>query len=181
MATMTTMPSTRLMKKRRSTWPEARPGWTRIGRIDENPAEAGRGAAAMETPEQLVRGRVEPTRPPLVQATEHTAATSPTFAKRRSSARTDRYHRAQTGDGRSAVRDLQAVIMTADPTLVLAILMALAFALTNGFLDAANSIATLVATRITRPAPGGRPGRDLQPPGSAPPGRRRGQHRSASW
>ena len=43
--------------------------------------------------------------------------------------------------------------MTADPTLVLAILMALAFALTNGFLDAANSIATLVATRIARPLP----------------------------
>ena len=43
--------------------------------------------------------------------------------------------------------------MTADPTLVLAILMAFAFALTNGFLDAANSIATLVATRIARPLP----------------------------
>ncbi len=41
----------------------------------------------------------------------------------------------------------------ADPTLVLAILMAFAFALTNGFLDAANSIATLVATRIARPLP----------------------------
>ncbi len=43
--------------------------------------------------------------------------------------------------------------MTADLTLVLAILMAFAFALTNGFLDAANSIATLVATRIARPLP----------------------------
>ena len=43
--------------------------------------------------------------------------------------------------------------MTADPTLVLAILMAFAFALTNGFHDAANSIATLVATRIARPLP----------------------------
>ena len=36
--------------------------------------------------------------------------------------------------------------MTADLSLVLAILMAFAFALTNGFHDAANSIATLVAT-----------------------------------
>ncbi len=43
--------------------------------------------------------------------------------------------------------------MTADLTLVLAILMAFAFALTNGFHDAANSIATLVATRIARPLP----------------------------
>ena len=43
--------------------------------------------------------------------------------------------------------------MTADPTLVLAILMAFAFALTNGFHDAANSIATLVATRVARPLP----------------------------
>ena len=43
--------------------------------------------------------------------------------------------------------------MSADPTLVLAILMAFAFALTNGFHDAANSIATLVATRIARPLP----------------------------
>jgi Phosphate/sulphate permeases len=41
--------------------------------------------------------------------------------------------------------------MTADLTLVLAILMAFAFALTNGFHDAANSIATLVATRVARP------------------------------
>ena len=40
-----------------------------------------------------------------------------------------------------------------DLTLVLAILMAFAFALTNGFHDAANSIATLVATRIARPLP----------------------------
>ncbi len=43
--------------------------------------------------------------------------------------------------------------MTADVALVLAILMAFAFALTNGILDAANSIATLVATRIARPLP----------------------------
>ena len=43
--------------------------------------------------------------------------------------------------------------MTADLTLVLAILMAFAFALTNGFHDAANSIATLVATRVARPLP----------------------------
>ncbi len=37
--------------------------------------------------------------------------------------------------------------------VVLAILVALAFALTNGFHDAANAIATLVATRIARPIP----------------------------
>lgn len=43
--------------------------------------------------------------------------------------------------------------MTADFSLVLAILMAFAFALTNGFHDAANSIATLVATRVARPLP----------------------------
>ena len=43
--------------------------------------------------------------------------------------------------------------MTADLSLVLAILMAFAFALTNGFHDAANSIATLVATRVARPLP----------------------------
>ena len=43
--------------------------------------------------------------------------------------------------------------MTADVSLVLAILMAFAFALTNGFHDAANSIATLVATRVARPLP----------------------------
>jgi PiT family inorganic phosphate transporter len=36
---------------------------------------------------------------------------------------------------------------------ILAIGMALAFALTNGFHDAANAIATLVATRIARPIP----------------------------
>jgi PiT family inorganic phosphate transporter len=36
---------------------------------------------------------------------------------------------------------------------VLAVLMALAFALTNGFHDAANAIATLVATRAARPLP----------------------------
>ena len=35
--------------------------------------------------------------------------------------------------------------------VVLAILVALAFALTNGFHDAANAIATLVATRVARP------------------------------
>ncbi len=43
--------------------------------------------------------------------------------------------------------------MTADVALVLAIGMALAFAVTNGFLDAANSIATLVGTRTARPLP----------------------------
>ncbi len=43
--------------------------------------------------------------------------------------------------------------MHLDPTLVLAILMAFAFALTNGFHDAANSIATIVATRVARPLP----------------------------
>ncbi|MGE5461339.1 MAG: anion permease [Solirubrobacterales bacterium] len=37
--------------------------------------------------------------------------------------------------------------------MVLAIGMALAFALTNGFHDAANAIATLVATRVARPLP----------------------------
>lgn len=37
--------------------------------------------------------------------------------------------------------------------VVLAIGVALAFALTNGFHDAANAIATLVATRIARPVP----------------------------
>jgi PiT family inorganic phosphate transporter len=37
--------------------------------------------------------------------------------------------------------------------VVLAIGMALAFALTNGFHDAANAIATLVATRVARPLP----------------------------
>jgi len=36
---------------------------------------------------------------------------------------------------------------------VLAVGMALAFALTNGFHDAANAIATLVATRVARPLP----------------------------
>lgn len=41
--------------------------------------------------------------------------------------------------------------MQVDVALVLAIGMALAFALTNGFHDAANAIATLVATRIARP------------------------------
>jgi PiT family inorganic phosphate transporter len=40
-----------------------------------------------------------------------------------------------------------------DVALVLAIGMALAFAVTNGFHDAANAIATLVATRIARPLP----------------------------
>jgi PiT family inorganic phosphate transporter len=43
--------------------------------------------------------------------------------------------------------------MTADVALVLAIGMALAFAVTNGFHDAANSIATLVGTRTARPIP----------------------------
>ena len=43
--------------------------------------------------------------------------------------------------------------MTADLTLILAIGMALAFAVTNGFHDAANSIATLVGTRTARPIP----------------------------
>ncbi len=43
--------------------------------------------------------------------------------------------------------------MLDDLSLVLAIGMALAFALTNGFLDAANAIATLVATRVARPLP----------------------------
>ena len=43
--------------------------------------------------------------------------------------------------------------MTADLTLVLAIGMALAFAVTNGFHDAANAIATLVGTRTARPIP----------------------------
>jgi inorganic phosphate transporter, PiT family len=37
--------------------------------------------------------------------------------------------------------------------LVLAIAMALAFAVTNGFHDAANAIAALVATRVARPGP----------------------------
>ena len=37
--------------------------------------------------------------------------------------------------------------------LVLAIAMALLFTLTNGFHDAANAIATLVATRVARPFP----------------------------
>jgi PiT family inorganic phosphate transporter len=40
-----------------------------------------------------------------------------------------------------------------DVALTLAIGMSLAFALTNGFHDAANAIATLVATRIARPLP----------------------------
>ena len=43
--------------------------------------------------------------------------------------------------------------MQVDVALVLAIGMALAFAVTNGFHDAANAIATLVATRIARPLP----------------------------
>ncbi len=43
--------------------------------------------------------------------------------------------------------------MTADPALLLAIGVTLAFAFTNGFNDAANAIATLVATRIARPLP----------------------------
>jgi len=40
-----------------------------------------------------------------------------------------------------------------DGVLVAALAMALAFAVTNGFLDAANAIATLVATRAARPLP----------------------------
>ncbi len=40
-----------------------------------------------------------------------------------------------------------------DPVLIAAVLVALAFALTNGFHDAANAIATLVATRAARPLP----------------------------
>jgi PiT family inorganic phosphate transporter len=40
-----------------------------------------------------------------------------------------------------------------DVALVAAVVMALAFAATNGFLDAANAIATLVATRAARPLP----------------------------
>ncbi len=43
--------------------------------------------------------------------------------------------------------------MTADLALILAIGMALAFAVTNGFHDAANAIATLVGTRTARPLP----------------------------
>ena len=43
--------------------------------------------------------------------------------------------------------------MTADVALILAIGMALAFAVTNGFHDAANAIATLVGTRTARPIP----------------------------
>ena len=40
-----------------------------------------------------------------------------------------------------------------DPALIAAIFVALVFALTNGFHDAANAIATLVATRAARPLP----------------------------
>jgi PiT family inorganic phosphate transporter len=43
--------------------------------------------------------------------------------------------------------------MSTDLTLILAIGMALVFALTNGFHDAANAIAALVATRVARPIP----------------------------
>ena len=43
--------------------------------------------------------------------------------------------------------------MQADLTLALAIAMAIAFGVTNGFHDAANAIATLVATRAARPLP----------------------------
>ncbi len=43
--------------------------------------------------------------------------------------------------------------MSTDLTLILAIGMALIFALTNGFHDAANAIAALVATRVARPIP----------------------------
>ncbi len=40
-----------------------------------------------------------------------------------------------------------------DPALIGAVLVALTFAMTNGFHDAANAIATLVATRAARPLP----------------------------
>jgi PiT family inorganic phosphate transporter len=40
-----------------------------------------------------------------------------------------------------------------DAGLVVAVLLAIAFAVTNGFLDAANAIAALVATRAARPVP----------------------------
>jgi PiT family inorganic phosphate transporter len=40
-----------------------------------------------------------------------------------------------------------------DAGLVVAIVLALAFAFTNGFHDASNSIATLIATRVARPLP----------------------------
>jgi inorganic phosphate transporter, PiT family len=40
-----------------------------------------------------------------------------------------------------------------DAGLVVAIALALAFAFTNGFHDASNSIATLIATRVARPVP----------------------------
>lgn len=43
--------------------------------------------------------------------------------------------------------------MSPDVALVVALLMAFTFAATNGFLDAANAIATLVATRAARPLP----------------------------
>ena len=38
-----------------------------------------------------------------------------------------------------------------DAGLAIAVLLALAFAVTNGLLDASNAIATLVATRAARP------------------------------
>ena len=40
-----------------------------------------------------------------------------------------------------------------DAGLVVAVTLALAFAFTNGFQDASNAIATLVATRAARPGP----------------------------
>ena len=40
-----------------------------------------------------------------------------------------------------------------DLGLVVAVALAFAFAFTNGFHDASNSIATLVATRAARPGP----------------------------
>jgi PiT family inorganic phosphate transporter len=43
--------------------------------------------------------------------------------------------------------------MSPDVALIAALLMAFAFAVTNGFHDAANAIATLVATRAARPLP----------------------------
>ena len=47
----------------------------------------------------------------------------------------------------------RAAYGTGVTAFILAIVMAIAFALTNGFHDAANAIATLVATRAARPLP----------------------------
>jgi hypothetical protein len=52
-----------------------------------------------------------------------------------------------------------------DAAFVLVVMAILAFAFTNGFHDAANAIATLVATQGVRrppPWPGDHPGRGLQ-------------------